>query len=79
MPKGQSFHIPFLTSILLPPWLSRVSRIQQAFYTLIPDDEVALVHLQLARTLKILILKPDSEIPPEDLQDDTSIFVLPTI
>jgi hypothetical protein len=54
---------------------SRVSRVQQAFYTLIPEDELPQVHLQLARTLRGFILQPESRSPPEDLQDDTSIFV----
>jgi hypothetical protein len=78
MPKGLSFHTPSLTSILDHLWHSRVSRIQQACYTLIPEDELPLVHVQLARTLRGLILKPESGSPPEDLQDDTSIFVLVT-
>jgi hypothetical protein len=77
MPKGLSFHTPSLTSILDHLWHSRVSRIQQACYTLIPEDELPSVHLQLARTLRGLILQPQPESgpTPEDLQDDTSIFV----
>jgi hypothetical protein len=76
MPKGLSSHIPSLTSIPGHLRRSRVSRIQQACYTLIPEDELPRVHLQLARSLRGLILQQQSESPPEDLQEDTSIFVL---
>ena len=75
MLKRLSFRILSLTSIPDRRWFLRASRIQQAFYILIPEDELPLVHLKLARTLKGLILPPELPSTQDDLQDETSIFV----
>jgi hypothetical protein len=61
--------IPFLKK-----YLTFLSRIQQAFYTLIPESELAEVHLKLSRVLKRLRLRSAQELDGNG-QDDINLFV----
>ena len=52
------------------------SRMQQAFYTLIPEDQLPSVHLRLSRVFTKLVLQPGlGSSQAIDSQDDASIFV----